>query len=152
MQRILLLVMMTLSLSSNSSESISDVYLLVQVEEYKINDANQAVEYGNIIASWIVQKTDSIPYPFMCTTLLNSYLDSEKTKRQNVLRLRKMLSESEGVAKLFTDSDNTARTLDSSRKKTEQKIKNIDQFSYRVECLEIIPNSELKKYFSFDGE
>ncbi|MGR5476287.1 hypothetical protein ACPV5A_03725 [Vibrio chagasii] len=152
MQRILLLVMMTLSPSSNSSESISDVYLLVQVEEYKINDANQAVEYGNIIASWIVQKTDSIQYPFMCTTLLNGYLDSEKTKRQNVLRLRKMLSESEGVAKLFTDSDNTARTLDSSRKKTEQKIKNIDQFSYRVECLEIIPNSELKKYFSFDGE
>ncbi len=152
MQRILLLVMMTLSPSSNSSESISDVYLLVQVEEYKINDAKQAVEYSNIIASWIVQKTDSIQYPFMCTTLLNGYLDSEKTKRQNVLRLRKMLSESEGVAKLFTDSDKYGPYTRFKSKKTEQKIKNIDQFSYRVECLEIIPNSELKKYFSFDDE
>ena len=152
MQRIVLLFLMILSPVSNASESISDGFLLVQVEEYNLNDAKHTVESSNIIASWVVQKTDGIQYPFMCSTLLSGYLDSEKTKRQNVLRLQKMLSESESATKLFTDSDTTVRTLDSSRKKTEEKIKNIGQFSYNVKCLEILPNSELKKYFSFGEE
>lgn len=152
MQRVMLIVMMFLSPFSNSAGLVSDGYLLVQIEEYKLNDVKQTVEFSNIIASWVVQKTDSIQYPFMCSTLLSGYLDIEKTKRQNVLRLRKMLSGSEGVVKLFSDNDNTVGTLDSARKKTEQKIRDIDQVSYQVECLEILPNSELKQYFSFDGE
>ncbi|MCG9680878.1 hypothetical protein [Vibrio sp. Isolate24] len=152
MQRILLLLLLVLAPLSIASESIYESFLLVQIEEYKPNSVKRTIESRNIIASWVVRKTDEIQHPFMCSTLLAGYLDSEKAKRQNITRLRKMLSESEGVTKLFTNSDSTALMLDSSRKKVELKIKNIDQFSYKVNCLEILPNSDIKKYFDFGDE
>ena len=151
MQRVILLFILVLAPIAIASEFISESFILVQIEEYKLNETKHIVENSSIIASWVVRKTDEIQYPFMCSTLLDGYLDSEKTKHQNIIRLQKMLSESEGVTKLFTGSESTAHLLDSSREKTELKIKNIDQFSYNVSCLEILPNSELKKYFSFSG-
>ncbi|ELV8627203.1 TPA: hypothetical protein RQJ98_004591 [Vibrio vulnificus] len=152
MQKVILIFLLVLAPLSIASESISEGFLLVQIEEYKLNNVKHTVESSNIIASWVVRKTGEIQYPFICSTLLAGYLDTEKTKRQNINRLQKMLSESEGVTKLFTDSESTVHILDSTRKKTELKIKNIDQFSYNVNCLEILPNSELQNYFNFSGE
>ncbi|HFQ4912180.1 TPA: hypothetical protein ACGU4T_004424 [Vibrio vulnificus] len=152
MQKVILIFLLVWAPLSIASQSISEGSLLVQIEEYKLSNVKHTVESSNIIASWVVRKTDEIQYPFLCSTVLGGYLNTEKTKRMNINRLQQMLSESEGVTKLFADSESTVHILESTRKKTELKIKNIDQFSYKVNCLEILPNSELKKYFSFNGE
>lgn len=149
MQSKLFLLFLVLTPFTSVAMSIPDNYLLVQIEEYKLNNVKHTVESRNILASWVIRKTDDIKNPLICSTMLSGFLDSNKTKNQNVLRLREMLTNSEGITKLFSDSKSTVNAIKSSRKKAEEKIKNIDEFSYSVNCLEISPNSELDEYFSF---
>lgn len=149
MQSKFLLLFLVLTPFTSVAMSIPDNYLLVQIEEYKLDNVKRTVESRNIIASWVIRKTDDIKNPLICSTMLSGFLDSNKTKNQNVLRLREMLTNSKGVTKLFSDSKSTVNAIKLSRKKAEEKIKNIDEFNYSVNCLEISPNSELDEYFSY---
>ncbi|HAS8547614.1 hypothetical protein M2G69_20695 [Vibrio vulnificus] len=147
MKGLLLLAVFALQALAQAEDIDSSDYILVRIEEYKLDDKEYRVDNVNTIAAWVVPKTDSIKHPQICTELLLPYLDQEEVKDFNINRLRNILKNSDEALELFSNDKVVTEALNEARRKLKHRIKNIDDFSYHVKCEPIQPINTLSRFF-----